>query len=196
MANNKVAKKEQGSNIVDISLLLEDAETGHNMSNDDMMIPRLRILQTGSPQVNKREGQYVEGAEAGHIFDSVSNKAYDGEAGLTVVPVSYRTTFIEWKADRKGLVADHGNKPELLNNCTQSEKGKYFTPEGNEMVRSAEYFVYVVAEDGSYTPALISTLRMVHNFILKQDLLKRKLLKVMLKYLQKLRHLLKKIHSN
>jgi|TARA_R110000796_G_scaffold250315_2_gene379142 hypothetical protein len=156
MANNKVAKKEQGSNIVDISLLLEDAETGHNMSNDDMMIPRLRILQTGSPQVNKREGQYVEGAEAGHIFDSVSNKAYDGEAGLTVVPVSYRTTFIEWKADRKGLVADHGNKPELLNNCTQSEKGKYFTPEGNEMVRSAEYFVYVVAEDGSYTPALIS----------------------------------------
>jgi len=62
MANNKVAKKEQGSNIVDISLLLEDAETGHNMSNDDMMIPRLRILQTGSPQVNKREGQYVEGA--------------------------------------------------------------------------------------------------------------------------------------
>ena len=50
MANNKVAKKEQSSNIVDISLLLEDAETGHNMSNDDMMIPRLRILQDGSPQ--------------------------------------------------------------------------------------------------------------------------------------------------
>ena len=128
MANNKVAKKEQSSNVVDISLLLEDAETGHNMSNDDMMIPRLRILQDGSPQTKKREGEYVEGAEAGHIFDSVSRNIYDGEKGITVVTVSYRTTYIEWKADRKGLVADHGNKPELLNNCTQSDKGKYFTP--------------------------------------------------------------------
>ena len=60
MANNKVAKKEQSSNIVDISLLLEDAETGHNMSNDDMMIPRLRILQDGSPQTKKERANILK----------------------------------------------------------------------------------------------------------------------------------------
>ena len=49
MANE--IKKKQSAEIVDINLLLEDSEAGHNMSNDDMMIPRLRILQksSGSP---------------------------------------------------------------------------------------------------------------------------------------------------
>ena len=50
MANQ--IKKKESAEIVDINLLLEDSE-GHNMSNEDTMIPRLRILQDGSPQVKK-----------------------------------------------------------------------------------------------------------------------------------------------
>ena len=156
MPKNEVAEK-QNTEVVDMSLLLEDSQTGHNMTNDDMMIPRLRILQDGSPQVKKRDGQYVEGAEAGYLYDNVAREVFDGEKGITVVPVTYRTTFIEWKADRKGLAADHGNKPEVLNNCTQNDKGKWFTADGNEIVRSAEYFVYVINEkDNTYSPALLS----------------------------------------
>ena len=153
MANQ--IKKKESAEIVDINLLLEDSEAGHNMSNDDMMIPRLRILQDGSPQVKKRDGAYVDGAEPGHIFDNVSRQVYDGEKGIMVVPVTYRGTYIEWKPDRGGLVGDRGPNYDT-SECKANEKGKLFLPNGNEVVRTNEYFVFVVDDDGVYSPALIS----------------------------------------
>lgn len=157
MAETKVAKKEE-TNIVafDESILLEDAGAGQEgMSKDDMMIPRLTILQQMSPQVNKRDGAYVEGAEPGFILDNVANMAIDGEKGITVVPISYRRAHIEWKADRGGLVADHGPDSACLENCTRGGRGEYLTDEGNEIVPTGEYFVFIVDENG-YTPALLS----------------------------------------
>ncbi len=88
-----------------------------------MLIPRLRILQAQSPQVNKADGAYVKGAEAGQILDNVANELVDGEKGMTVVPVSYRKTYIEWSDDRK-LIKDHGLQPANLEMCVQDDKGK------------------------------------------------------------------------
>lgn len=154
---NEVKKKEE-SNVVafDKSILLQDAgSASENMTQDDMMIPRLNILQAQSPKAMKADPSYVKGAEAGHILDTVSNTTVDGEKGITVVPISYRRTHIEWKADRGGFVKDHGNDPFCLTTCTQDKKGKYITDEGNEIVPTAEYMVYVIDEE-SYSPALIS----------------------------------------
>ena len=72
----------QETNVVkfDPSIILEDAGTAsENMTNDDMLIPRLRILQALSPQVSKADGAYIKGAEAGCIFDNVTNEFIDGE---------------------------------------------------------------------------------------------------------------------
>ena len=69
MANNVQTKKETNVVEFDDSILLEDAGAGQeNMSQEDMMIPRLSILQDGSAQVKKRDGAYVEGAEVGMIL--------------------------------------------------------------------------------------------------------------------------------
>ena len=69
---------------------------------EDMAVPFLRILAQLSPQVNKREGAYVEGAEAGMIFNTVSNKVYDGEKGVQVIPCYYNRRFVEWAPREKG----------------------------------------------------------------------------------------------
>ena len=55
------------------------------MSNEDMMIPRLRILQDGSPQVKKEMEHMLMVLRPGHIFDNVSRQVYDGEKGIMVV---------------------------------------------------------------------------------------------------------------
>ncbi len=157
MAENKVVKKEE-SNVVafDESILLADAGAGtEGMTKEDMLIPRLTILQQMSDQVNKRHGSYIDGAEPGMIMDNVANIAIDGEKGITVVPISYRRAHIEWKADRGGLVADHGADSACLENCTRGTKGEYMTDEGNEIVPTGEYFVFLLDENG-YTPALLS----------------------------------------
>ena len=154
---NQVAKKKETAVAkFDASILVDDAGTAaENMSQEDMMIPRLSILQAQSPQVNKRDGAYVEGAEAGHIYDSVGAEAFDGEKGITVIPLSYRRAYIEWKPDRGGFVADHGNDASVLEGCKNVD-GKMTTEDGNEISTNAEYFVFVIAEDGSHSPAVLS----------------------------------------
>ena len=62
MASKNVAKKKETSvALVDESILLQDQGSGaEGMDSQDFMIPRISILQQMSPQVNKRDGQYVE----------------------------------------------------------------------------------------------------------------------------------------
>ena len=79
-------------------------------TSQDMAIPFLRILAQLSPQVNKRDGAYVEGAEAGMMFNTVANKVYDGEQGVTVIPCYYNRRYVEWAPREKGgdtLVLTH-----------------------------------------------------------------------------------------
>lgn len=157
MATNVAEKKSTNVVAIDPSILLADVGAGQEqMTQDDLMIPRLQILQSMSPQVNKRDGAYVEGAEVGMILNTVTNKVYDGEDGILVVPVSYRRAHIEWKANRGGLAGDHGADTTCLASCTRGDRGEYFTADGNEIVPTAEYFVYVIEADGSYAPAILS----------------------------------------
>ena len=67
----------------DASMLVEDSDAAlKNMTQDDLLIPRLKILQTQSPEVNKADGSYIKGAEAGHILDNVAGKVFDGSKVL------------------------------------------------------------------------------------------------------------------
>jgi hypothetical protein len=156
MANVQTKEKSEVA-AFDLNLILEDAGTaGENMTSDDMLIPRLRILQSQSPQVNKADGAYIKGAEAGHIFENVSNTVTDGEKGLTIVPVSFRKTYIEWTKERK-LVGDHGLQPAHIDKFERDEKGTLVNKtDGNTLSLTAEYFIYVVDEDGNFTPAILS----------------------------------------
>jgi hypothetical protein len=158
MAKKEVAKK--GSTEVaafDESVLLADAGLGlENVTKDDIMIPRLSILQALSPQVNKRDGAYIEGAEQGSIYNNVADSVVDGATGITVVPISFRKAHLEWKADRGGFVADHGPSSACLTACERGSRGEYITSEGNEIVPTSEFFVFVINAEGEYSPASIS----------------------------------------
>ena len=78
---------------------------------------------------------------------------------MTVVPISYRRAHIEWKLRKNGggFVADHGADASVLSACTKDSDGRDINADGNQIVATAEYFVYVVdGETGAYTPAVIS----------------------------------------
>ena len=48
-----------------------------NISQEDLALPFLKILGQLSPEVNKRDGKYVDGAEPGKIINTVTNELYD-----------------------------------------------------------------------------------------------------------------------
>ena len=160
MATSKkaVAKPEAPElTVVSDDMLFEDQGAGQEgIGTEDLMVPRIKIIQTISKEVNKRDGKYVEGAEVGYIHNSVTDEAVDGEKGITVIPIRYRRAHLEWKPDQQGLQQDHGSSSDCLSSCDIGEKGEYFTSEGNEIVPTGEYFVFVINEDGNYAPAIIS----------------------------------------
>ena len=76
---NQVTKKEK-SDVALTGMFEEDANTSFsNMGSEDFALPFLRVLGQLSPETNKRDAKYVEGAEPGMIFNTVTKQLYDGE---------------------------------------------------------------------------------------------------------------------
>jgi hypothetical protein len=153
-----MATKKKELALVSKDILFEDQGSGaEGIDTQDLMIPRISILQQGSPQISKRDSEYVEGAESGSIFNTVTRIAKDGEQGITVLPIKYRRAYIEWKPNRGGFVRDHGNNGSILDQCEQDQATfKHINSEGNEIVTTAEYFLFMLDDAGGYETALLS----------------------------------------
>ena len=68
---NQVAEKKEGA--LAVNMFEADAAQGaQNISQEDLALPFLKILGQLSPEVNKRDGKYVEGAEPGKIINTVT----------------------------------------------------------------------------------------------------------------------------
>ena len=77
MADNKEVVKKQNTDLsseISADLIIKSAGLGlENVTNDDITIPRLAIIQSGSPQRKKKDEKYIEGADEGMIFNTVTN---------------------------------------------------------------------------------------------------------------------------
>ena len=135
-----------------------DADAGsENMAQDDLALPFLKVLGQLSPEVNKRDGKYVEGAEPGMILNTVSNEIYDGSKGIEVLPVYYRRSYVEWqdRGESKGApVAIHDATASIVSTTTRDKSYKDRLPNGNYLENTANHFVVLLAK--TPTTALIS----------------------------------------
>ena len=124
-----------------------------NVSNDDITIPRLAVVQAGSPQRKKKDEKYIEGAEEGHIFNTVTNQLYDVE-GITVIPCGYKKSYVEWvpRESGGGLVAIHDMKPE---GTTVDPKTKKSFLGENQIVDTSEHFILIKNND-IWEPAILT----------------------------------------
>lgn len=75
------------------------ADAGAGMEGadkDSFAIPFLRVLQPTSPQINEADGQYVEGAKGGMLFNTTTREVYDGKEGVVILPCAFQRRFIQW----------------------------------------------------------------------------------------------------
>jgi hypothetical protein len=137
--------------------LARDAGVGtENFGRDDLQIPRITILQDMSDQVKKKQPAYIEGAEPGMICDLVNARIFDGDEGIVVLPFAYRRTHLEWKPNRGGFVADHGPDGKILEETTKDDQGRNILKNKNIINVHAEYFVFLLEDDGKFSPFVIS----------------------------------------
>ena len=141
---NQVAKKKESS-IALASMFEQDGMAGmEQMSTDDFAMPFLRVLGQLSPETNKRDAKYVEGAEPGMIFNTVTKQAYDGEKGLNIVPCFYKREYVEWQDRGEGTgapVAIHSVDSGIIKQATRGADYKDRLPSGNYLENTASYFV-------------------------------------------------------
>lgn len=117
---------------------------------EDLAIPFLRILAQLSPQVNKRDGKYVPGAEPGMLFNSVSGELFDGEKGVLVLPCYYNRRYVEWTPREKGggYVGAYDVDNPIIKRTTRNERGDDVLPNGNLLTNTAQFFVVLLGDEG------------------------------------------------
>ena len=125
----------------------QDAGKGlGKLTQEDLALPFLKILGQLSPEVNKRDGKYVEGAEPGMIFNSVSGELYDGTKGISVIPCFYKLEYIEWKDRGEGSggpVAIHSSASDIMSKTKMDANYKDRLPNGNYIEKTASHFVLI-----------------------------------------------------
>ena len=143
---NQVTTKKEGA--LAINLFEADANQGsQNISQEDLALPFLKILGQLSPEVNKRDGKYVEGAEPGKIINTVTNELFDS---IQVVPCHYKRQYIEWQdrgTSSGAPVAIHEADSDIVSQTTRGKDYKDRLPNGNYLDNTASHFVLVVGKN-------------------------------------------------
>lgn len=117
---------------------------------DDITIPRVDVLQALSPQRKKTNSEYIEGAEEGMLFNTVTKKLY-GQS-FTFVPVYFRKEYVIWK-DRKeggGFCGAFSSEQEALNAMSDQD----LNPEIHQISDTGQHFGLLVNDHESATPEI------------------------------------------
>jgi hypothetical protein len=143
---NQVTEKKEGA--LATNLFEADANQGaQNISQEDLALPFLKILGQLSPEVNKRDGKYVEGAEPGKIINTVTNELYDD---IDVIPCHYKRQYVEWQdrgTSTGAPVAIHDADSDIVSQTTRDKTYKDRLPNGNYLENTANHFVLLCGKN-------------------------------------------------
>ena len=151
---NQVAEK-KNSALATFDMEADAQQGTQNISQEDLALPFLKILGQLSPEVNKRDGKYVEGAEPGKIINTVTNELFDK---ISVVPCHYKRQYIEWQdrgtSGSGAPVAIHDADSDIVSQTTRGKDYKDRLANGNYLENTASHFVVILGD--SPTTALLS----------------------------------------
>jgi hypothetical protein len=155
-SESQITKREEAG-VLAPNILEADANQGtQNIAQEDLALPFLKVLGQLSPEVNKRDAKYVEGAEPGMILNTVSNDTYDGTKGIEVLPVFYKRQYIEWqdRGESKGAPVHIYEAGDDIPQTTRDKSNKDRLANGNYLENTASHFVVLLGTSPS--TALIS----------------------------------------
>ena len=140
------------------NLFEADAGAGsQNITQEDLALPFLKVLGQLSPEINKQNAKFIDGAEPGMIVNSVTKELYDGKKGIDIIPVHYERQYVEWQ-DRgqtgNAPVAIHKADSDIVSTTTRDKSWKDRLPNGNYLENTTNHFVILMGKSPS--TALIS----------------------------------------
>jgi|TARA_A100000172_G_scaffold13301_2_gene6978 hypothetical protein len=122
---------------------------GLDYDTSELQIPFIRIIQALSPEINKRDPKFIDGASNGDIFNNVTGQYFNGEEGIVVIPCYQETKYLKFTPRDSGggfLGEIAKGDPEIAKAVRTG--AKEILPDGNELVKSDQHYCLVLASDG------------------------------------------------
>lgn len=154
---------------------VEGGGRGLSQRQEDNLVPIITILQKNSPQCEKRDPKYLEGAEAGMIWmRGAEFPLVDGDEGFLFQPCYFDQDYVEWvsRSNGGGFVGRHRVMPaeakqvEVPGDDGKPRK-KWVMPNGNEIMET-RYHVGRVFLDNGDRLAYVIPLQSTGNTVSKQ----------------------------
>lgn len=105
-----------------------DAGAGlEEIGRDEIVTPFLAVLQSNSPQVNRDESNYVNGAFAGMFYNTVLGDVYEGKSGVEVVIAAWEHIYGAWnpRDDGGGFRGQYGLQDRIVLDAIARAEKKY-----------------------------------------------------------------------
>lgn len=139
----------------------EDQGKGVSTRAEDNIVPLVYVLQTNSPQVNRRHESYIEGAEPGDIWlRGAPQPIVKGQEGFLCQPCWFDQDIVEWvpRDDGGGFIGRHRSFPkETIKTEDPESPGvfRYSLPNGHELKETRYHVVRVFTKQGLIMPYVI-----------------------------------------
>ena len=161
MATQKALAEQKAKDLAKATLLdFPEGEGFEGEDHDSGAIPRLKILQKSSPEVDEDSGSCIKGAKAGMVMNTVTQELYNTkDAPIIAVPCYYEKVYNEWITleDGGGFVdsftAAEGNV--LIESLERDDRGIPHTEDGHEIRDTREHY-FLVISDGNFEPVVSS----------------------------------------
>lgn len=132
-----------------------------SVTNDDIQLPRIDVLQALSPQINKKKDSYIEGAEVGMFFNTLTGELYPD--GVSFTPVTFEKRFLVW-VDREQ--DNNGGLRGVFDTEIEAEQFVSAAADGNklEIVPTAEHLVILDNGDQAIISMAKSKMKISRKF--------------------------------
>ena len=124
-----------------------------------LQFPFLRILSDTSPQIKKRDPQYIEGAESGMIYNTLQKKYLTEIKGYRSYLVHINVNILNGKIEARALVLLLIFIPgdsNILSKTTRDDQRKDRLTNGNYIEDTANHFCLIKSDNGVWSQALIA----------------------------------------
>lgn len=166
MSKQEVARTEEAAlpaAVTDAAfdMLFDAAGVGmQNVRTEDMAIPFIAVIQSNSPQRKKQDGAYIQGADEGMVFNTVTQELFDvtpGNDKLTVLLCGFKKKLLHWRdRDQGGGMVGQYEIDDPIQKEGERKGGRILMPDGTYLVETAEHFCLVVYPNGTVKRVVIA----------------------------------------
>lgn len=126
--------------------LIKLSEQNQKFERDELILPRLKILQSNNPECQEGTPQYIEGSKAGMFYNTASGKLTSGQEGMIICIVGHQKQTLQWipREAGGGLVKNWGVDEGWKNLCEPDQRFAFrpVTKEGHTIDKQRSFLIF------------------------------------------------------